>query len=41
LWMMMDEMTRPGRDEWSQLVDELNLDIVTRALMISKKKVDA
>ena len=41
LWLMIDEMTSPPDDGWSQLLDESKLDIVTRTLMISKKKVDA
>ena len=41
LWMMMDELTRPPDDGWSKLLDKSNLDIVTRVLMMTKKKADA
>ena len=40
LWMMMDEMTKQDIESWSQVLEELNLDVASRALMVSKKKVD-
>jgi predicted RNase H-like nuclease (RuvC/YqgF family) len=41
LWGMMDEMTKTDIKNWAHLTSDLEIDILTRALMISKKKVDA
>ena len=40
LWMMMDEMTKTDIENWSSILEELQLDVASRALMVSKKKVD-
>jgi len=40
LWMMLDEMTKTDIDNWSSILEELQLDVATRALMVSKKKAD-
>ena len=40
LWAMMDEMTKSDIENWAHLVKELQQDVLTRSLMISKKKVD-
>ena len=40
LWMMLDEMTKSDIENWSSILDELQLDVASRALMISKKKAD-
>ena len=40
LWSMMDEMTKTDIENWSKILEELSLDVVHRALMVSKKKVD-
>jgi|TARA_R110000851_G_scaffold136614_2_gene272233 hypothetical protein len=40
LWMMLDEMTKTDIENWSSILDELQLDVASRALMISKKKAD-
>ena len=41
LWAMMDEMTRSDIENWKHLWDDLQKDVAIRALMVSKKKVDA
>tara|TARA_Y100000310_G_scaffold196151_1_gene196193 strand:- start:5567 stop:5794 length:228 start_codon:yes stop_codon:yes gene_type:complete len=40
LWAMMDEMTKADIENWAHLVKELQQDVLTRSLMITKKKVD-
>jgi len=40
LWMMMDEMTKTDIENWSSILEELQLDVASRALMVVKKKVD-
>ena len=40
LWMMLDEMTKADIENWSSILDELQLDVASRALMVTKKKVD-
>jgi|TARA_R110000824_G_scaffold38491_4_gene117523 flagellar motor switch protein FliG len=40
LWMMLDEMTKTDIENWSSILDELQLDVASRALMVTKKKVD-
>ena len=40
LWAMMDEITKSDIENYSHLLDELKADVITRTLMISKKKVD-
>tara|TARA_R100000008_G_C3586349_1_gene172680 strand:- start:3999 stop:4211 length:213 start_codon:yes stop_codon:yes gene_type:complete len=40
LWMMMDEMTKTDIENWSSILEELQLDVASRALMVSKKKAD-
>ena len=40
LWAMMDEMTKSDIENWSHILDELKADVISRALMVSKKKVD-
>jgi hypothetical protein len=41
LWAMMDEMTRSDIENWKHLWDDIQTDVAVRALMVSKKKVDA
>ena len=41
LWAMMDEMTKSDVENWTHLMDQLQKDTVTKALMVSRKKVDA
>ncbi len=41
LWAMMDEMTKADIENWKHLWDDLQKDVAIRALMVSKKKVDA
>ena len=38
LWAMMDEITKSDIENFSHLLDELKADVVTRALMVTKKK---
>jgi archaellum component FlaC len=40
LWAMMDEMTKSDIENWSHIMEEIKADVITRALMVSKKKVD-
>ena len=40
LWAMMDEITKSDIQNFSHLLDELKADVITRALMVSKKVVD-
>jgi len=40
LWAMMDEITKSDIENFSHLLDEIKADVITRTLMISKKKVD-
>jgi predicted nuclease with TOPRIM domain len=40
LWAMMDEITKSDIENFSHLLDEIKADVITRALMVSKKKVD-
>jgi len=40
LWAMLDEVTNSGMDNWMHLVDKLKMDVISRALMITKKKED-
>jgi flagellar motor switch protein FliG len=41
LWAMMDEMTKSDIENWKHLVKDLEKDVLTRALMITKKRADA
>ena len=41
LWAMMDEMTKSDIENWKHLWDDIRTDVAARALMVSKKKVDA
>jgi hypothetical protein len=38
LWAMMDEITKSDIENFSHLLDELKADVITRTLMITKKK---
>lgn len=40
LWAMMDEITKSDIQNFSHILDEIKADVITRALMVSKKKVD-
>tara|TARA_R100001082_G_scaffold89853_1_gene56344 strand:+ start:171 stop:425 length:255 start_codon:yes stop_codon:yes gene_type:complete len=40
LWAMMDEITKSDIENFSHLLDEIKADVITRTLMVSKKKVD-
>ena len=40
LWAMMDEMTKSDVENWSHLVDQLKDDVISKALMVTKKKAD-
>ena len=41
LWSMMDEMTKSDIENWSHLLDQLKVDTITKALMVSKHKAEA
>lgn len=40
LWAMMDEITKSDIQNFSHILDEIKADVITRTLMISRKKVD-
>jgi len=40
LWLMMDEITKSDIENFSHILDEIRADVITRTLMVSKKKVD-
>jgi len=40
LWAMMDEITKSDIENFSHILDEIKADVITRALMVSKKIVD-
>ena len=40
LWAMMDEITKSDIENFSHLLNEIKADVITRTLMVSKKKVD-
>tara|TARA_R100000808_G_scaffold20338_1_gene44036 strand:+ start:540 stop:794 length:255 start_codon:yes stop_codon:yes gene_type:complete len=40
LWAMMDEITKSDIENFSHILDEIRADVITRTLMVSKKKVD-
>ena len=41
LWGMLDEITKSDVENYTHLLKELESDFITRALMITNKKVDA
>jgi predicted nucleic acid-binding Zn-ribbon protein len=40
LWAMMDEITKSDIENFSHILEELKADVVTRALMVTKKVAD-
>ncbi len=40
LWAMMDEITKSDIENFSHILDEIKADVVTKALMVTKKKAD-
>ena len=40
LWSMMDEMTKSDIENFSHILEELKADVITKALMVTKKKAD-
>ena len=40
LWFMLDEMTKTDAENWSSILEKLDLDVASRALMVTKKKAD-
>ena len=40
LWAMMDEITKSDIENFSHLLEELKSDVITKTLMITKKKAD-
>jgi len=40
LWSMMDEVTKSDIENFSHIMEDMKSDIITKTLMISKKKVD-
>jgi hypothetical protein len=41
LWAMMDEMAESDIENRADLIEQLKMDVVARALMTSKEKVEA
>ena len=40
LWFMLDEMTKTDVEKWSSIFEKLDMDVASRALMVTKKKAD-
>ena len=40
LWDMMDEITKSDIENFSHILEELKADVITKALMVTKKKAD-
>jgi len=40
LWAMMDEITKSDIENFSHILEELRSDVVSRALMVTKKVAD-
>ena len=40
LWSMMDEITKSDIENFSHILEELKTDVITKALMVTKKKAD-
>ena len=40
LWAMMDEITKSDIENFSHILDELRADVITKTLMVTKKKED-
>jgi len=40
LWAMMDEITKSDIENFSHLLEEFKSDVITKTLMITKKKAD-
>ena len=40
LWSMMDEITKSDIENFSHILEELKVDVITKALMVTKKKAD-
>jgi flagellar motor switch protein FliG len=41
LWMMLDEITKSDIENWSSILEELNVSVAEKVLMITTKKADA
>ena len=40
LWTMMDEITKSDIENFSHILEELKADVITKALMVTKKVAD-
>ena len=40
LWSLMDELTKSDVESFSHLLRELNSDIITKTLMVTRKKAE-
>jgi len=40
LWAMMDEITKSDIENFSHILDEIKADVITKTLMVTKKKAD-
>jgi len=40
LWGMMDEITKSDIENFSHILEELKADVITKALMVTKKVAD-
>jgi len=40
LWAMMDEITKSDIENFSHILEEIRADVITKTLMVTKKKAD-
>jgi peptidoglycan hydrolase CwlO-like protein len=40
LWAMMDEITKSDIENFSHILEEIKADVITKTLMVTKKKAD-
>tara|TARA_R110000751_G_scaffold54251_1_gene116770 strand:+ start:5346 stop:5573 length:228 start_codon:yes stop_codon:yes gene_type:complete len=40
LWAMMDEITKSDIENFSHILDEIRADVITKVLMVTKKKAE-
>jgi len=40
LWAMMDEITKSDIENFSHILEDIRADVITKTLMVTKKKAD-
>ncbi len=40
LWAMMDEITKSDIENFSHILEDIKADVITKTLMVTKKKAD-